>query len=306
MRVPKITIIVPTLNRAQFLNGFLNSLMRQTLKPTALVIVDQSDKNDTKELFQQSNLGTIQKIYVHQKIKSLLKARNNGLDHCPGEDYICFFDDDITMEPNYLEILAGKLEADKENKFAGAMGTMENIIFIQSILSRIFMLPHMGDGKFQINGMPTFPHWSKVALETEFVSGGMTMYRSAILREYRYDPNMIGYGYGDDIDLCFRISRKYKFIYEPSAKLQQVDDVPGRDPGTKHRKGQLQNAYYLMEKNQGITFKNLVLLSWFYLGVMIEDLIKLKRSAFVGDLIGIFNVITKRIDTVDGYQSLKK
>ncbi len=302
----KITVIVPTLNRAKYLESFLRSLLQQNLKPEACVVIDQSDDDQTKNLFEKFDLGKIKKIYAHQKVKSLLKARNNGLDHCPGEDFICFFDDDIVLENDYLRKLSEVLNRDQTDRYAGCMGTMENIMPVRSLISRIFMLPHMGNGKFQMNGMPTFPHGSTQALETEFVSGGMTMYRSTVLKKYRYDEKMVGYGYGDDTDLCYRISRHYKFYYDPSAKLNQVEDVPGRDPGIKHRKGQLQNAYYLLEKNIGVNPKSLALLAWFYVGIILEDLTKLKRSAVLGDLIGIWNVICKKIDTVEGYQALKK
>ncbi len=301
----KIAVIVPTLHRSLLLKNFLASLKTQTIQPSVCVIVDQSDNDKTKVLFQDTDLNKIEKVYIHQQERSLLKARNNGIRNCGDVDFICFFDDDVTLSPDYLEILVKILQNDLAKKYAGCMGTIDNIVNSKSFISKVFMLPHMGSGMFMPNGMPTFPHCNREASETEFVSGGMSMYRADILKSYMYDDKMVGYGYGDDIDLCYRITRKYKFYYEPKAKIHQVDDVPGRDPGIKHRKGQLQNIYYLTEKNIGLNFKTIILMLWTFIGFTLEDLVRLKRSAFLGDLLGIWNVLFKRIDTIEGYQKLK-
>ena len=177
-----ITVIVPTLNRPSLVKKCLESVAKQTLQPTECVIVDQSDNEDTKKLLEEMDMKNIQKIHVKQKIKSLLLARNRGLDEAGDTEYICFLDDDIQIYPNYLEILAKRLEEDREKKYAGGMGTYDVLNWRRDYFAEFFMMPHFGDGKFLANGMPTFPHCLQKYSDVEFLSGGMTIFRNPILK----------------------------------------------------------------------------------------------------------------------------
>ncbi|HRK02573.1 MAG TPA: hypothetical protein PLH57_07890, partial [Oligoflexia bacterium] len=73
---------------------------------------------------------------------------------------------------------------------------------------------------------------------------------------------------------------------------------PGRDPGFKFRKQQIQNFYYLLRKNVGLTPKSISAFSWYCFGQLLDDSRNLRRSALKGCLAGIINVARGRLDSV--------
>jgi glycosyltransferase involved in cell wall biosynthesis len=298
-----LSVIIPTLNRPSYLSRALKSIAQQTLLPFECIIVDQSSNSETKNLFETFDLGPVKKTYVHQKVKSLIKARNNGLDHAGPTDFICFLDDDLELLPDFFEVLIQPML--KDGKYAGGMGTFEGRQMKKSFFPKLFQMPHDGHGQFLANGFPTYPHWKKKFSEVEFLSGGITMYRSEVIKRHRYDERLIGYGYGDDADVSYRISRRHKLYYEPRAKCIHDDHSTGRDPGILHRKQLVQNMYYLLQKNVGITSKSTTSFGLYVVGQIVEDLFRWRKGAFIGNFLAIANIAKGNLDSVQGYKEYK-
>lgn len=304
-RKESLTVVIPTLNRPGYLEKCLASIAKQTVMPEECIIVDQSDNEKTRELFEATDLGPTRKVYAHQKTKSLILARNNGIKRAAKTEFLCFLDDDLELFPDFFEKLMHPFRAYPERDYAGGMGTFEALEWKRDRFSEFFLLPHYGSGKFLTNGQPTFPHWKQEFCEVEFLSGGITMYRTEIIKRFMFDERLIGYGYGDDVDVSYRVSREYKLFYEPKAKCKHDTHSTGRDPGKIHRKYQLQNAYYLMEKNVGRGLKHKMAFAWLVLGQTIHDVRCRRFGATLGDLLGTINILRGNLDSVIGYSDFK-
>lgn len=301
-RFASVAVLMPTLNRPQNVKVFLGSLMMQTVLPQKVIVVDQSDDDLTQQLFEAYPLKNIEKIYVRQLEKSLIKARNNALDYSGSVDYVCFFDDDIVLYPDYFEKILKVFEQDKSGKYAAGMGTMEGPFPEDPLIFKFFRLSHHGNGKFMASKVATWPWKLKHFTEVEFVSGGLTFYRAPILKRYRFDARMKGYGHGDDVDISYRLSRAYKLFYEPAAVcIHNHVQTTGRDNKRKHRREWIQNMFYLHQKNDGFTVKSFFAFWWFVLGHFVYDFLTRSRSGVLGDLEGVFNILRGNIDSVDGY-----
>ncbi len=260
--------------------------------------MDQSDDTHSKTLFEEFALNGVIKTYLHQEIKSLILARNFGLNHVRDCEFSGFLDDDLELFPDFFEKLLAPFQNDPEFKLAAGMGTPVGETRKSDIFAQFFLQQHYGNGKFMPHGLPTFPYGLEHFTEVEFVAGGATLYRNEIIQKYRFDERLIGYGYGDDIDVSFRISRKYKNFFEPKARYKHDIGSPGRDPGFKFRKQQIQNFYYLLRKNVGLTPKSISAFSWYCFGQLLDDSRNLRRSALKGCLAGIINVARGRLDSV--------
>lgn len=99
----KISVIIPTLNRADFIPETIHSIVNQTVKPYEIVVVDNGSDDNTVEL--------LEKLFP-EKVKIIENdgnfypgaARNLGIEAATG-DYIQFFDSDDIMTKNRFESL---------------------------------------------------------------------------------------------------------------------------------------------------------------------------------------------------------
>ena len=94
---PLISVIIPTLNRYEYLKDVLRDLELQDYKNFEVIIVDQTD--DFKEHFYTGwNLNL---RFWYQKEKALWRARNEAIQASKGE-YVLLYDDDSLIEPDWI------------------------------------------------------------------------------------------------------------------------------------------------------------------------------------------------------------
>jgi glycosyltransferase involved in cell wall biosynthesis len=94
---PKVTVVIPTLNRYEYLKDVLADLERQDYYNFEVIICDQTDVIP-KGFYDGWNLN-IQ--LIQQEEKALWLARNRCIQMAKGE-YILLFDDDSRVEPNWI------------------------------------------------------------------------------------------------------------------------------------------------------------------------------------------------------------
>ena len=87
-----ISIIIPTYNRAKFLQEAINSVLEQSYSEFELIVVDDGSEDETGEICQ--NLDTRVK-YICQDHQGVSIARNLGLRYAQGEFIALLDSDDI-------------------------------------------------------------------------------------------------------------------------------------------------------------------------------------------------------------------
>jgi len=94
----KISVIIPTYNRAHVLGRAIESVLAQTFKPLELIIVDDGSTDATAELvsarFPECH-------YVYQENQGVSGARNHGIRIASG-DWFAFLDSDDEWLPGKL------------------------------------------------------------------------------------------------------------------------------------------------------------------------------------------------------------
>jgi len=101
MKNPFFSIIIPTYNRADFLNIAIHSVLNQDFDNYELIIVDDGSTDKTKNII--SNIKNKRLKYIHQPHKGVSAARNKGLNLVKGK-FICFLDSDDRFCKNKLSI----------------------------------------------------------------------------------------------------------------------------------------------------------------------------------------------------------
>ena len=94
---PRVSIIIPTLNRYAYLKDGLHDLEKQDFRNIEVWVVDQSERIEPG-FYEQFNLDI--KV-VHQKEKALWKARNEAIRQAKGQ-YILLYDDDSRVETDWV------------------------------------------------------------------------------------------------------------------------------------------------------------------------------------------------------------
>ena len=95
----KISVIIPTYNRAFFVKEAVESVLKQTWKPEEILVVDDGSKDDTLNVL--SGFGEKIRI-IRQENKGVSAARNRGLQEARC-DWIAFLDSDDMWAPKKLE-----------------------------------------------------------------------------------------------------------------------------------------------------------------------------------------------------------
>lgn len=95
---PLISVVIPTLNRYEYLKDVFKDLENQTYKNFEVIVVDQTD-NFKEEFYKGWKLDL---KYWYQEEKALWKARNEAIKSAKGE-YILLYDDDSLVESDWIE-----------------------------------------------------------------------------------------------------------------------------------------------------------------------------------------------------------
>ena len=101
----KLSLIIPTYNRAAFLELTLESVLRQTRAPDEVLVIDDGSTDETRGLVESLGAGV---RYHYQRNAGLAAARTKGLAISRGE-LLCFLDSDDLLLPRALEVLEAAL-----------------------------------------------------------------------------------------------------------------------------------------------------------------------------------------------------
>lgn len=112
MRTPSVTVILPAKDAGAFVGTTLETLLRQFDDPAALklVAIDDGSSDDTgAQMRRYAERFAHAEVLVNPRPVGLATARNQGLAHVEGEAF-CFVDGDDWMQPQRLQVLAGRLK----------------------------------------------------------------------------------------------------------------------------------------------------------------------------------------------------
>jgi glycosyltransferase involved in cell wall biosynthesis len=99
--MPKISVCIPTYNRAHFLNGAIASVMAQTISDWEIVVCDDGSTDGTPALMASYDDARIHYVRHDRNIGKSNNMRS-GFEAATGE-YFIKFDDDDRLTPEFLE-----------------------------------------------------------------------------------------------------------------------------------------------------------------------------------------------------------
>jgi len=198
----KVAVTVAALNEEKLVGQFIKAVLNQTFSPNEIIFVDDGSTDRTGEIVKSYAKKYERIKYIYQKNTGPAKARNRAWQTAKA-DICAFTDADCIPETNWLEELLKPLRDPQVGATAGTYKTLneENLLakFIGLEIARKY---RNIKGEVEAHGTYNLAVRKKVLEET----GGMN-------EEYP-KPS------GEDWDLTYKISRKYRIIYVPTAIVE--------------------------------------------------------------------------------------
>jgi glycosyltransferase involved in cell wall biosynthesis len=98
--IPKVSVVVPTYNRADRVCGTIESVLAQSFSDFEVIVVDDGSSDDTEAVLARAFGDRIR--YFAQANQGASVARNRGIEEARGE-WIAFLDSDDLWEKDKLE-----------------------------------------------------------------------------------------------------------------------------------------------------------------------------------------------------------
>lgn len=181
---PSVSYIIPTMMRQDFTLQLLEDLAVQTYSVSQVVIVDATPENLRDENLYHKKQFPFELIVKWQQSKGSCRARNEAIDLCTG-DYIVFGDDDVRVQPNFIENHIRILQTYKVNACNGLDIRADNQQ--QGLPELAEKLEKLGEKRWSVGANPGFSN-ANSCVKTEYV-------RKLVGNDINFDG-----GYGEDSD----------------------------------------------------------------------------------------------------------
>ena len=113
----RTSVVIVTKDRPESLRALLRSLVRQSLKPDEVLVVDNNSKKSYESIFEEFRNLLPLKTFV-ETTPGIPAARNRGIQESSG-DIILFTDDDCEAGNTWVENLVKPFY---QNPYIGAVG----------------------------------------------------------------------------------------------------------------------------------------------------------------------------------------
>ena len=104
-----VSIIVPVYNAEKYLNGCIDSILRQSYDNFELILADDGSSDSSPAICDKYAAQDKRVTVIHKTNGGSSSARNAGITAAKGE-FIAFVDSDDTVSPDYLRLLVKNID----------------------------------------------------------------------------------------------------------------------------------------------------------------------------------------------------
>jgi glycosyltransferase involved in cell wall biosynthesis len=196
----KVSVIIPTYNRAAYIAGAIRSVQSQTHPSVEIIVADDGSTDDTQQVVAGFGDAVVYVSLAHSGLPAA--TRNRGLDRATG-DFIAFLDSDDLFLPGKLAL---QLAAFEQHPEAG-LAYSDGYFFRED--------PGMPIGR-TLDGMPT-PTGDALAdlLRGNFLTSPVVLVRRDCLDVVGVFDENPEFFTAEDYDLWLRIAARFPFVYAP-------------------------------------------------------------------------------------------
>lgn len=194
-----VAVTVAAYNEEKNIAALINVLAAQTVRPDEIIIVDDGSHDGTVRILQDLATRHPNLKVISQTNSGPAAARNKAW-RASKSDICVFTDGDCVPEPNWLENLLKPFTDPKVGAAGGTYKTLNN----QSLLARFI-------------GLEISWKYRNITGEIDAHGSYNLAVRRSILEEIGGYDESFRKPSGEDWDLTYKISNKYKMIFVPTA-----------------------------------------------------------------------------------------
>lgn len=246
----KLAIVIPTIGRYDDLRRMLESVAAQTRLPDEVVIVDQ---DETSQCFIRE-FPQLQIRVIPLPGSASLK-RNAGFRAAwPEVDLIGFFDDDIVLEPQTFEALLDFWDAAPDDLGGTSCNWGNHPTVYARSLKNLRLASRLGlygtaKGAVMRSGFQTTMPGLDEDTYVRWLPSGAVIYSRKVLEEFGFDEWFENYSYLEDLDLSYRVSKKYRLAMVAAARFYHYPSNIGRPNWYLFGKKEVLNRLYFVSKH---------------------------------------------------------
>ena len=224
--------LVPTKDRPEHVRGLLASLAAQTV-PCGRVLIVATGTNIAHVV--ESFRDRLPVEYFHSETPGQIHQRNLGLAQLDARTpLVGFLDDDLVLDPDALERMIECWNAIEPD----AAGVGFNIVnappYRASWLARL-VLGEPEPGRVLPSGYNTRIDAIARDMRTQWLGGGYTVWKRAVLAEYRQPELKTRWAIGEDIRFSYPVGKRHPLYVCAAARVHLVPTLDQAPPDAVHR-----------------------------------------------------------------------
>jgi glycosyltransferase involved in cell wall biosynthesis len=233
---PRISVVIPTYNRAKRLAMLLDTLDAQdVVEPFEVIVCDDGSTDGTASMLQSRVCERFRLVYRRQRRRNhrAAQARNLGIQEARG-DLLVLLDDDVLSAPDFLsEHVACQAEAEGpalvigyRYRISGAPAAPASAEYIRTF-SPDDRARFVGEAA---EGLADAPYpWRHI------YSCNLSLPRAT--PDLRFAPEFQGWGV-EDIEFGYRMLKSLSLRFAPRAPVLHQDERHPRDPFQRYWRGE--------------------------------------------------------------------
>jgi GT2 family glycosyltransferase len=245
-------VVLVTYGRAGSLPPLLRSLKAQTRPPDRVLVVDDTPDGSVRQAALEEGGCEYER---NPGPPAITTARNHGIDATRG-DLLTFLDNDVQVEPDYLERIQAALAADPQAIAAtGHVTNLEPMGAAKRAVAATFGLNRRAprdDCRLLPNLNTTYPLQLSADRAVDWMWGcNMTVRREAFAR-VRFEPQFTRYSLYEDIEFSLALRRAFpgrRILMVRGARLRDLRSDAGRLSVADVMRMRAINRLYVMRKH---------------------------------------------------------
>jgi len=248
------TAVIPTKDRPERARAAVEGLMKQTRHPQRIVVVDASEPpfeltDDVRDAARDAGV----ELVVVQAPPSTAGQRNRGVERAE-TPIVLLLDDDVSLQPDYVDVLLGRWERAGIEAFGAIVGTPEVVPpqgRLARALRRMLMLhyqaPHGEATTFRRSRKLRLVARPRHDVAVPACGAGYGLFRTDLMRRHPFDERFPGYAPGEDLEMSSRLAADAPILQMPSVRyLHEWDPRERESPVRWHQRGRRETYFRLL------------------------------------------------------------